>query len=108
MSTTQNTSNPSVTWDYAFGLVKTDTSASGPQYAIRVGNSQTGGLTTAYDGKAPPAVWNLQGAVVLGIGGDNSNTSYGTFYEGAITVGRPSDAADLAVLQNTQAANYGK
>ena len=39
MSTTQNTSNPSVTWDYAFGLVKTDTSASGPQYAIRVGKA---------------------------------------------------------------------
>jgi hypothetical protein len=53
-------------------------------------------------------MWNLQGAVVLGIGGDNSNTSYGTFFEGAITVGRPSDATDLAVLQNAQAAGYGK
>ena len=106
MSTTQNPNNPSITWDYAFGLVKTDTGSSGAQYAIRVGNAQTGGLTTAYDGKAP-APWNLQGAVVLGVGGDNSNTSYGTFYEGAITVGRPSDATDLAVLQNVQAANYG-
>jgi hypothetical protein len=50
----------------------------------------------------------MQGAVVLGIGGDNSNTSYGTFFEGAITAGRPSDATDLAVLQNAQAAGYGK
>ena len=27
---------------------------------------------------------------------------------GAITVGRPSDATDLAVLKNAQAAGYGK
>lgn len=104
---TQNPSNPSVTWDYAFGLVKTNTTNGTPQYAIRVGDGQSGGLTTAYDGKAP-AAWNLQGAIVLGVGGDNSNTSYGTFFEGAITAGRPSDATDLAVLQNVQAAGYGK
>jgi hypothetical protein len=104
---TQNTNNPSVTWDYGFGIVKTDTANGTPQYAIRVGDAQSGGLTTAYDGKAPGA-WNLQGGVVLGIGGDNSNTSYGTFFEGAITAGRPSDATDLAVLQNAQAAGYGK
>ena len=107
VSTTPNPNNPSVTWDYAFGLVKTDTANSTPQYAIRVGDAQSGALTTAYDGKAP-AAWNLQGGIVLGIGGDNSNTSYGTFFEGAITAGRPSDATDLAVLQNAQAAGYGK
>ena len=106
-STTPNAANPSVTSDYAFGLVKTDTASNTPQYAIRVGDVQSGALTTAYDGKAP-APWNLQGGIVLGIGGDNSNTSYGTFFEGAITAGRPSDATDLAVLQNAQAAGYGK
>jgi hypothetical protein len=106
-ATVQNPSNPSVTWDYGFGILKTDTANGTPQYAIRVGNAQSGGLTTAYDGKAP-APWNLQGGIVLGIGGDNSNTSYGTFFEGAITAGRPSDATDLAVLQNAQAAGYGK
>ena len=30
------------------------------------------------------------GGIILGIGGDNSNSSYGTFFEGAITAGRPS------------------
>jgi hypothetical protein len=106
-SATQNPNNPSVTWDYAFGLVKTSTTGGTPQYAIRVGNGQSGALTTAYDGNAPKP-WNVQGAIVLGVGGDNSNTSYGTFFEGAITSGRPSDATDLAVLQNVQAAGYGK
>jgi len=104
---TQNPDNPTITADYAFGLVKTDTAGSTPRYAIRVGDANGGGLTTAYDGTAP-STWNMQGAVVLGIGGDNSNTSYGTFFEGAITAGRPSDATDLAVLQNVQAAGYGK
>jgi hypothetical protein len=108
VAATTNANNPSVIWDYAFGLVKTDTANNMPRYAIRVGNAQSGGLTTAYDGQAPGTAWNLQGGVVLGIGGDNSNTSYGTFFEGAITAGRPSDATDLAVLQNVQAAGYGK
>ncbi len=105
--TAYNANDPTVTWDYAFGLVKTSTANGAPQWAMRVGNSQSGGLTTAYDGKAPGKAWNLQGAVVLGTGGDNSNSSDGTFFEGAITYGRPSDATDLAVLQNTQAAGYG-
>jgi hypothetical protein len=106
-SNAQNLNDPTVTSDYAFGLVKTDTVNNTPQWAMRVGDAQSGGLTTAYDGKAP-AVWNLQGAVLLGTGGDNSNTSYGTFFEGAVTYGRPSDATDALVLQNTQAAGYGK
>jgi hypothetical protein len=76
IATTQNGNNPSVTWDYAFGLVKTDTANGTPQCARGVGDVQSGGLTTAYDGKAP-APWNLQGGIVLG--GDNSNSSYGTF-----------------------------
>ncbi len=107
-STANNPNDPVVTWDYAFGLVKTSTVNNTPQWAMRVGDAQSGGLTTAYDGQAPGNGWNLQGAVLLGTGGDNSNSSYGTFFEGAITYGRPSDATDLAVLQNAQAAGYGK
>jgi hypothetical protein len=103
----QNSTDPAVTSPYAFGVVKTNTNGNTPQWAMRVGNAQSGGVTTAYDGQAP-ATWNLQGAVVLGTGGDNSNGSYGTFFEGAITSGRPSDATDLAIQQNAQAAGYGK
>ena len=64
-------------------------------------------MTTAYNGQAP-AKWSTSGAVILGIGGDNSNSSLGTFFEGAITNGLPSDATDTAVLANIQAAGYGK
>ncbi len=102
-STTTNNNLPSSNADFAFGILKSNAS----NYAIRVANARTGTLMTAYDG-APPAVWSLQGAIVLGIASDNSNSSFGTFYEGAITSGRPSDATDAAVLANVQAAGYGQ
>jgi hypothetical protein len=105
-SNTTNANLPSSNVDYAFGILKTSTTTA-PQYAIRVGNAQSGGLTTAYDGQAP-ATWQMKGGIILGIGGDNSNSSLGTFFEGAMTTGRPSDATDAAILQNVQAAGYGK
>ena len=49
-----------------------------------------------------------QGAIVLGIGGDNSHGAVGTFYEGVITRGFASDATDAAVHDNIQAAGYGR
>ena len=106
-SSANNTNLPSSPQTYAFGIVKTSTSGSTGQYAIRVGDAQSGTLKTAYDGQAP-AAWSLSGAVVLGVGGDNSNSSTGTFYEGVITAGRPSDATDALILTNVQAANFGK
>jgi hypothetical protein len=52
-----------------------------------------------------------QGAIVLGSGGDccatNTNQSDGTFYEGAIVSGYPSDTTDNSVQQNVVAAGYG-
>lgn len=105
-SNVKNNNLPASTMDYAFGILKTSTSGT-PQYAISVGNAQSGSLTTAYDGQAP-ATWQGKGGIILGIGGDNSNSSQGTFFEGAVTAGRPSDATDAAVLANVQAAKYGQ
>ena len=102
-STVANPNNPSMNVPFAMGVLKT----SPGQYAIRAGNAQSGGLITAYDG-ATPKVLSNQGGIVLGTASDNSNNSFGTFFEGAITAGRPSDATDLAVLLNVQAAAYGK
>src|SRR5262249_16809531 len=42
------------------------------------------------------------------IGGDNSNGSAGTFYEGVMTSGLPSDATENAVQANIVAAGYGR
>jgi len=107
-STVNNPSDPSMKYQFAFGVVKT----SAPNaYAIRVANGNlptASALTTAYDGTGPKSAWANTGGILIGIGSDNSNNSFGTFYEGAITIGRPSDATDLAVMQNVQAAGYGK
>jgi non-reducing end alpha-L-arabinofuranosidase len=92
--------------EFAFGILKTSTTDK-PQYAIRVGDATTGALKTAYDGQAP-ANWQGKGGIILGIGGDNSNSSRGTFFEGAMTAGRPSDATEDSVLKNVQAAKYGQ
>ncbi len=103
-----NPQNPSMKGiAFAFGILKTGTTNNMPSWVLKVGNAASGSLTTAYDGVAP-AKWMLQGAVLLGTGGDNSNSSWGTFYEGAITAGQPSDAVDQSVYANVMAVGYGK
>jgi hypothetical protein len=102
-STATNSSNPSMKYPFAFGILKT----SPKKYAIKAGNVASGDLATAYDGTSPKS-WDKGGQVMLGIGGDNSNSSEGTFYEGALTMGLPSNDTDLAVFKNVQAAGYGK
>jgi hypothetical protein len=47
-----------------------------------------------------------QGAILLGIGGDNSVSGAGTFYEGVLTSGYPTDATESAVQANITAAGY--
>jgi hypothetical protein len=95
------------TTEFAFGILKTSTLNNTGQYCIRTANGQSGPVATAWDGQAPQP-WRLGGAIILGIGGDNSNWSFGTFFEGAITAGRPADATDALVLANVQAAKYGQ
>ena len=42
----------------------------------------------------------------LGIGGDNSDGAVGTFFEGAMTAGFSTEAADDAVQANIISAGY--
>jgi len=74
------------------------------------GDAQQGELTTMYDGPRVDSSYDpmrKQGAIVLGNGGDNSNGSAGTFYEGVMTAGYPSQATDQAVQADIVAAKYG-
>lgn len=79
-------------------------------WAIRAGNAQSGGLSTFYNGPRPNAPgynpMKKEGAIILGIGGDNSHGSAGTFYEGVMTSGYPSDATENAVQAGIVAAGY--
>jgi formylmethanofuran dehydrogenase subunit C len=47
-----------------------------------------------------------EGAIILGIGGDNSKSSAGTFYEGVMTSGYPSAATESAVQANIVSVGY--
>jgi hypothetical protein len=81
-------------------------------YALRGGDSQSGGLNTWWNGGLPtirPGYMPMkkEGAILLGVGGDNSNWSQGSFFEGVMTAGYPSDTADNAVQANIVAAKYG-
>ncbi|MEU1884870.1 arabinofuranosidase catalytic domain-containing protein [Micromonospora sp. WMMD987] len=77
-------------------------------WAIRGGNAQSGGLTTYFDGRRPNGYHPMkkEGAILLGIGGDNSVSGRGTFFEGVLTSGYPSQATEDAVQANIAAAGY--
>ena len=79
-------------------------------YAIKGGNADSGGLTTWYNGSLPTQGGYLpmhqEGAIILGTGGDNSNSDVGDFFEGVMTAGYPTDAADNAVQANIVSVGY--
>ena len=80
------------------------------QWAIRGGDARSGSLSTFYSGARPDASgynpMHKEGAIILGIGGDNSVGAQGTFYEGCMTSGYPSDGTENAVQANVVAAKY--
>jgi len=94
--------NVPVTFKYVTGMVKGD-AAGKNHWTIKVGDAQSGTLTTPFDGPRPSSRYNpmkKQGAVGLGTGGDNSNSARGNFFEGVMTNAYASDAADDAVQAN--------
>jgi hypothetical protein len=78
-------------------------------FALKGGNAQTGSLSTWYEGAEPAGDYTpmkLEGSIVLGAGGDNSNRGTQSFFEGVMTSGYASTATDNAVQQNIVAQNY--
>jgi len=80
-------------------------------FALKAGNAQRGDLQQIYRGHEP--LWkpgyspmHQEGAIVLGTGGDNSNGSVGSFFEGVMTRGVLSAEVDAAVQANIVAAGY--
>ncbi|KAJ7173595.1 alpha-L-arabinofuranosidase B, catalytic-domain-containing protein [Mycena filopes] len=99
-----NNADPTITSRFVTAIVKGEPN----QWALRGGNAASGALSTFYSGVRPTGytVMKKQGAIILGIGGDNSDASQGTFYEGVMTSGYPSDATENAVQANIVAAKY--
>jgi hypothetical protein len=102
-----NANDPTINFRYTTAIIKGEPN----HWSIRGGNAQSGALSTFYNGPRPNVAgynpMRKEGAILLGIGGDNSNGSAGTFYEGAMTSGYPSEATENAVQANLVAAGYG-
>jgi hypothetical protein len=95
---------------YITAMVKGDI-AGANHWTIKSGDAQSGTLLKVFDGERPDSRYNpmrLEGAIILGTGGDNSNGGQGYFFEGVMTAHYSSDAADDAVQANIVAAGYGK
>jgi hypothetical protein len=102
-----NANDPTINYRYTTAIIK----GTANLWSIRGGNAQSGGLSTFYSGARPNVSgynpMHKEGAIILGIGGDNSKGSAGTFYEGVMTSGYPSDATENSVQANIVAAGYG-
>lgn len=101
---------PSITWRFVTAT------ADGEPHHWRAmgGDAQQGDLKVMYDGSRIINDRNSydpmrkQGAILLGNGGDNSNGSQGTFYEGAMTAPGtfPSQETYQKIQANIVAARY--
>ncbi|HEY1920174.1 MAG TPA: arabinofuranosidase catalytic domain-containing protein [Streptosporangiaceae bacterium] len=102
-----NTANEGNNSNFVTAMLKNNGQTT---YALKGGNAQSGGLTTWWNGALPDiggyTPMHQEGAIVLGTGGDNSNWSVGSFFEGVMTAGYPIDAADAAVQANIVSAGY--
>jgi hypothetical protein len=98
---------PSITWRFVTAMAKGE-----PHHWTSMGgDAQQGALQVMFDGPRVNATYDpmrKQGAILLGNGGDNSNGSQGTFYEGAMTAANtfPTDTTDQLIQANVVAAKY--
>ncbi len=98
---------PDIPWRFVTAMAK----GQPHRWESMGGDSQHGPLQVMADGHRVNATYDpmrKQGAILLGNGGDNSNSSQGTFYEGAVTAAGtfPSNETDQLVQANIVAAGY--
>merc|ERR1711990_494114 len=78
-------------------------------FALKASKNGMDGWYGLFDGPRPEKAYEVmrkQGAIILGIGGDNSKWAVGTFYEGVMAKGYSTDEADDQVQSNIDAARY--
>ena len=103
----KNCTLPDISWRFVTAMAKGE-----PHHWTSMGgDAQRDALQVMFDGPRVNATYDpmrKQGAILLGNGGDNSNGSQGTFYEGAMTAAGtfPTNATDQLVQANVVAAHY--
>lgn len=102
----QNPNDLTINYRFVTAIVK----GKPNHWAIRGGDATAGRLSTFYNGGRPTVggynPMSKEGAIILGIGGDNSNSAEGTFYEGVMTTGYPTAKTENLVQANIVAARY--
>ena len=93
---------------FVTAVLKGDSGPAPGHWALKGGDAQQGNLTVFWDGARPSgyAPMKKQGAIILGIGGDNSALGVGTFYEGCIVKGYTTAATDEDVQRSIVDAGY--
>jgi hypothetical protein len=96
-----------ITWRFVTAVAKGESH----HWTSMGADAQKGSLSVMFSGPRVNDTYDpmrKQGAILLGNGGDNSNGSQGTFYEGAMTAAGtfPTDATDQLVQANVVAAKY--
>jgi hypothetical protein len=110
--------NMPLKFNFVTAILLGDTAAKNAglgRFALLGSDATSGTLQTMYDGMRPTkngggyVPMKKEGSIILGTGGDNSNTGGGHFYEGAMATGPVATTATLNALQAAiVAANYGK
>ena len=86
----------------------------GNRWDLRGADASSDTLTVFYSGPRPHSKegsdayypMHKKGGMLMGNGGDNGNGSAGTFFEGVMTVGYPTEEAIAAVQKNIAGAEY--
>ena len=107
--------NTALKYDFVTGVLVGDTADKNNgkgRFALYGGDATSGTLKTMYDGIRPEkngyVPMQKQGSIILGIGGDNSNSAAGRFYEGVVANGAASKETIDALQEAIVAAGYGR
>jgi len=109
---TSNPGNMPIKYPFVFAMLKGGTDG----FELKAADATQGKLMSMFagtrpgnnaSGLGPYQPMQKQGAIILGIGGDNTRVGVGTFYEGVIAQGYTTDAVDDALQRNVVAAGYG-
>jgi hypothetical protein len=107
--------NTPLRFPFVTGMVIGDTAEKNGgrgRFAIYGANATAGNLQVLYDGIRPEkpgyVPMQKQGSIILGIGGDNSGSAGGQWFEGVMASGAATLAVSNAIQANIVAAGYGK
>ncbi len=108
------TTNTALRFNFVTAVVVGDVASQNGglgRFALYGSDATSGTLKTMYDGQRPtPGYVPMQkkGSIILGTGGDSSNTAGGQWFEGVMASGAATLATLAAFQANIVAAGYGK